>query len=75
MFPRYALVLSETVGFGGALTPFRVVASTIVFSVGSVSVIASIVRLVAVVAYHKSNDRSCELEPRRRPSGRHRSAR
>ena len=45
------------------LTYSRIVALILVFSVGSVAVIASIVRLNALLAFTKSKDISCEFGP------------
>ena len=47
-------------GFG-VLTRSRIVAVMLVFSVGSVAVIASILRLNALVIFSKTKDKACEF--------------
>ena len=49
-------------GAGGVLTRFRIVALILVFSVGSVAVIASVARLGALAVFQNSKDPSCEFE-------------
>ena len=72
-FSRKALLLDEMAGFGGVLTRSRIVALILVFSVGSLAVIASIARLSALITFGKSKDSSCEFEPRHRPPSRRRT--
>ena len=52
---------------GGVLTRSRIAGVILVFSVGSVAVIASVARLVALCVFRRSKDPSCEFEPCRRP--------
>ena len=68
------LLLDETAGLGGALTLSQIVALIFVFSVGSIAVIASILRLSGVLVYQKSQDKSCECKSHC-PSGCRRPAR
>ena len=77
MFWRKALLgvaFGQNSGVNGALTLSRIVALMLVFSVGSVAVIASIVRLSSTFLFTRSNDKACEFKSRRRPYSCHHTA-
>ena len=66
--PCWGLLFGETPGVSGALTSPRIVALMLVFSVGSVAVIASTVRISALGVFQRSKDKSCEFDPHLRRS-------